>query len=374
MRRTERIVKGLLARAGAGINGHLPWDIHVRDERFFGRVLRDRSLGLGESYMEGWWDCERLDQLFTRFCAAGLDATEERRPLRKMLDAAMERLCNRQSRRVAGDVARGHYDLGNGMFLSWLDRHNQYSCGYFEGTDDLDRAQELKLDLICRKLGLSPGDEVLDVGCGWGGFCAFAAQRYGCRVTGANISREQAAHARDECSWRGLPVDIVRADYRDLSGSFDKIVSVGMFEHVGARNHRTFMRAMAGLLREGGTFLLHTIGTNVTSPGCDPWIRKYIFPNGDVPSLAQIARAAEGLFVVEDVHNLGPHYDKTLMAWHERFQAAWPRLMRDHPESFRRMWEYYLLSSAGAFRARALQLWQIVMTPRGAPQPACRMS
>ncbi|MFP5222946.1 MAG: cyclopropane fatty acyl phospholipid synthase [Acidobacteriota bacterium] len=374
MRRTERIVKELLAKAGVAVNGDMPWDIQVRDRRFFGRVIRERSLGLGEAYMEGWWDCESLDQFFTRICAAGLDSTEARRPLPRLLDAAMELLVNRQSPRRADQVARAHYDLGNEMFHSWLDRHKLYSCGYFADTDDLDQAQERKLDLICRKAGLSAGDEVLDVGCGWGGFCAYAAGRYGCRVTGVNVSGEQVAHAREACADLGGGVEIIRRDYRDISGTFDKIVSVGMFEHVGHKNHRAFMRSMAGCLRAGGTFLLHTIGANVSSFGCDAWIRKYIFPNGDVPSLAQIAHAAEGLFVVEDVHNLGPHYDKTLMAWHERFRQAWPRLKEGYPESFRRMWEYYLLQSAGAFRARALQLWQIVMTPQGSPQPACRLS
>ncbi len=374
MRRTERIVKGFLGQAGIGVNGDSPWDIRVHDQRFYGRVLRDRSLGLGESYMEGWWDCDRLDQLFARLCAARLDETAARRPIPKFLDALLEHLQNRQSRSRAGEVAEKHYDLDNRMFLSWLDRHTQYSCGYFAGTDDLDEAQERKLDLICRKLSLSPGDEVLDVGCGWGGFCSFAAERYGCRVTGVNIAREQVEHAREACTDTGLDVAILRRDYRELSGTFDKIVSIGMFEHVGSKNHKTFMRSIGNCLRAGGMFLLHTIGTNVTATGCDAWIRKYIFPNGDVPSLAQIARAAEGIFVVEDVHNFGPHYDRTLMAWHERFEAAWPRLKKDYPEMFRRMWEYYLLSCAGAFRARALQVWQIVMTPMGTPQPECRLT
>jgi cyclopropane-fatty-acyl-phospholipid synthase len=374
MRRTERLVKGFLANAGIGVNGDAPWDIRVHEPRFYGRVLRHRSLGLGESYMEGWWDCERLDQFFARLCAARLDETQSRRPVIRFLDALLERLQNRQSRHRAGEVAKKHYNLGNAMFLSWLGRRAQYSCGYFDGTRDLDEAQERKLDLICRKLGLSPGDEVLDVGCGWGGFCSFAAKNYGCRVTGVNIAREQVAHAREACANGGLNVAILRRDYRELSGSFDKIVSIGMFEHVGSKNHRTFMQSVGNCLRAGGTFLLHTIGANITAPGCDAWIRRYIFPNGDVPSLAQIAQAAEGIFVIEDVHNLGPHYDATLMAWHQRFQAAWPRLREDYPEMFRRMWEYYLLSCAGAFRARALQLWQIAMTPLGTPQPGCRVS
>jgi cyclopropane-fatty-acyl-phospholipid synthase len=371
MSRAKRILTELLARAGVGVNRDGPGDIRVLNEDFYGRVLRDQSLGLGESYTEGWWECEHLDELFCRLCAAGLDM-KAREKASLVFDAALERLFNRQTRRGARVVAEKHYDLGNDMFLSWLGPHNQYSCGYFEGTDDLEAAQEQKLDLICRKIGLSPGDKVLDIGCGWGGFAAFAAKRYGCSVTGLNISGNQIEHARRTCADAGLSVDIQCRDYRDMEGSFDKIVSIGMFEHVGHKNYRTFMRAVHRCLSGAGGFLLHTIGSNVSTVGCDPWIRKYIFPNGMLPSLAQIARAAEGLFVIEDVHNLGPHYDKTLMAWNERFQAAWSQLTGHYPETFKRMWEYYLLCCAGAFRARAAQLWQIVMTKPGAGQPPCR--
>lgn len=374
MLKAERTIKEILARANVDVNGNNPWDIRVHDRRFYGRVLRDRSLGLGESYMENWWECDSLDELFNRICSAGLDYTKARGPLSKLLDAAIERLFNLQTRRKSREVAKKHYDLGNDMFLSWLDPYNQYSCGYFAGTDDLGKAQELKLDLICRKIGLTGEDRVLDIGCGWGGFSAYAAKQYGCSVTGVNISREQIEHARNACSAQGLAVEIVRRDYREVTDRFDKIVSIGMFEHVGRKNYRAYMRTVRRCLGDAGIFLLHTIGSNISTSGCDAWIRRYIFPNGDVPSLAQIARAAEGLFVIEDVHNLGPHYDKTLMAWNERFQVAWPRIKASYPEVFKRMWEYYLLSCAGAFRARAMQLWQIVMTPQGAGQPACRAS
>ena len=373
MSRAERIVTSLLTKAGITVNGPHSFDIRVHNPELYSRVLRDRSLGLGEAYMEGWWDCACLDGLFCRLCATELDAwTKQSLPL--VFDLFLERLFNRQSRDKSKTVARRHYDLGNDMFLSWLDPDNQYSCAYFAETGDLETAQRQKLDLIRRKLGIRPGETVLDIGCGWGGLAAYLAEHCGCRVTGVNISHEQAAHAARYARERGLAVEIVERDYRDLTGQFDKVVSVGMFEHVGQKNHRTFMRAVSRRLRDGGAFLLHTIASNVSAVGCDPWIRRYIFPGGSLPSLAQIARAAEGLFVVEDAHNLGPHYDKTLMAWHERFQAAWPGLQQRFPESFRRMWEYYLLSCAGAFRARALQLWQLVMTKPGTPQPPCRVA
>lgn len=371
MSRAERIITSLLAQAGITVNGPNPFDIRVHDPDLYSRVLRDKSLGLGEAYMEGWWDCECLDELFRRLCLAELDVWAQK-SLPLLIDLFFERLFNRQSRGRSKGVARRHYDLGNDMFLSWLDPNNQYSCAYFSGTGDLETAQRHKLDLIRRKLDIRPGDAVLDIGCGWGGLSAYLAEHCGCTVTGVNISHEQAAHAKACATARGLAVEIVERDYRDMRGHFDKIVSVGMFEHVGQKNHRDFMQAVNRCLRDGGTFLLHTIAANVSAVGCDPWIRKYIFPGGALPSLAQIARAAEGLFVVEDAHNLAPHYDKTLMAWHERFQAAWPGLRQRFPESFRRMWDYYLLSCAGAFRARALQLWQLVMTKPGTPQPPCR--
>ncbi|KUG29848.1 cyclopropane-fatty-acyl-phospholipid synthase [hydrocarbon metagenome] len=373
MSRAERIVTSLLSKAGITVNGPHSFDIRVHNPELYSRILRDRSLGLGEAYMEGWWDCACLDGLFRRLCAAELDAWAQK-SLPLAFDLFLERLFNRQSRDKSKAVARRHYDLGNDMFLSWLDPDNQYSCAYFTGTDDLETAQRQKLDLIRRKLGIRPGETVLDIGCGWGGLAAYLAEHCGCTVTGVNISHEQAAHAARCARQRGLAVEIVERDYRDLTGQFDKVVSVGMFEHVGQKNHRTFMRAVSRRLRDGGTFLLHTIASNVSAVGCDPFIRKYIFPGGSLPSLAQIARAAEGFFVVEDAHNLAPHYDKTLMAWNERFQAAWPGLRQRFPEGFRRMWEYYLLSCAGAFRARALQLWQLVMTKPGTPQPPCRVA
>jgi cyclopropane-fatty-acyl-phospholipid synthase len=250
-----------------------------------------------------------------------------------------------------------------------LDPYKQYSCAYFHETDDLADAQVRKLDLIRRKLHLEGRDHLLDIGCGWGGLARYMAERVGCTVTGVNVSSEQLQFARQWC--RDLPVHFLDRDYRAINGVYDKIVSVGMFEHVGVKNYRTFMKVVHRSLKSDGIFLLHTIGGNVSQFTCDPWIHRYIFPNGMLPSIAQIARAAEGLFVIEDWHNFGPHYDKTLMAWHANFQRAWPELRSRYGQRFKRMWEYYLLSCAGAFRARTIQLWQIVLTKdgRGVPQP-----
>jgi cyclopropane-fatty-acyl-phospholipid synthase len=365
----RRIIEQLLAETGIRIGGPEPYDIQVRDERFYARVLKDGSLGLGESYMEGWWDCGRIDELIARLLK-GNPEEKIRGNLQLFLFYLSARIFNLQSMARAGIVARRHYDLGNELFFSFLDPWYQYSCAYFQGTDDLAEAQRKKLDLICRKIGLQSGDHLLDIGCGWGGFARYAAEHYGCDVTAVNISKEQISHAREDC--RNLPIEVLDKDYREIEGCFDKIVSVGMFEHVGKKNYRTFMEVARRCLKEGGIFLLHTIGGNVSRFNCDPWINRYIFPNGMLPSLSQIGRAVEGLFVIEDVHNLGPHYEKTLLAWNDRFQKSWQRLKQTYDDGFKRMWEYYLLSCAGAFRARDIQIWQIVMTQEGESQPLCR--
>ena len=369
MQKHKKIIEQLFLEAGITINGTDPWDIQVRDERLYARVLKDGSLGLGESYMEGWWDCVRIDELICRLLKGNMEE-KIRGNLRTILYYLSAWIFNRQSTARAEIVTRRHYDLGNDLFFSFLDPCNQYSCAYYQGTDDLTEAQQKKLDLICRKIDLQPKDQVLDIGCGWGGYARYAAEHYGCKVTGVNLSDEQIRYAREYC--KNLPVEILREDYRQIEGRFDKIVSVGMFEHVGKKNYRTFMKVVHRSLKEGGIFLLHTIGKNVSMVNCDPWINRYIFPNGMLPSIAQISKAAEKLFVIEDIHNLGPHYEKTLLAWNDRFQKAWTSLADRYDRIFKKMWEYYLLSCAGTFRARHIQVWQIVMTKTSEIQPLCR--
>ena len=204
---------------------------------------------------------------------------------------------------------------------------------------------------------------VLDIGCGWGGLARYAAETHGVRVTGVTVSERQVELAREVC--RGLPVEIRLQDYREVEGRFDRVVSVGMFEHVGVDNYRTYMQVVHRCLGAGGLCLLHTIGGNTSVRAVDPWVRAHIFPNSMLPSAAQIAAAAEGLFVIEDWQSLGPHYDRTLMAWHANFAAAWERLRAAYDERFFRMWRYYLLASAGSFRSRSNQLWQIVFSKGG---------
>lgn len=351
----------LMASAGIAVGGSAPHDFRVHDDRVFTRVLSGGSVALGESYMDGWWSCERLDAFFARVLAAGLDRTAEPAAgLARKLGALLLPLGRRSKAFVVGER---HYDLGNELFEAMLDRRRIYSCAYWVDAPTLDDAQERKLDLVCRKVGLKAGQRVLDIGCGWGGFARFAAERYGVSVVGITVSKEQAAFAAGHV--RGLPVEIRLEDYRDLSGTFDAVVSIGMFEHVGPRHHRIFLDVVRRCLAGDGLFLLHTIATPEATAAPDPWILKYIFPESHVPSLSQIARAAEGRFVIEDVHNFGAFYDPTLMAWHANVEARKAALPARYDERFFRMWRYFLLSCAGSFRARQNQLLQIVLSPRG---------
>jgi len=367
MNRYESLVRGLLEQAGITVGGSAPHDLQVHDQRFYERVVAEGSVGLGESYMDGWWSCAQLDEFFCRLLQARLDS-KVTLPWREMLAAAAAQVLNRQSSRRAGQVAHVHYDLGAEFFEAIMDPRMVYSCGYWKNATTLAQAQEDKLDLACRKIGLAPSDRVLDIGCGWGGFVTFAHERYGCAPLGVTISRPQAEYARRRCA--GTPIQILAADYREINrrehGSFDKVVSFGMFEHVGPKNHRAFMKVVDDVLTEGGLFLLHTVGENVSRPKGDPWLDKYIFPNVAIPSVQHIGRAVEGLFVVEDWHNFGPDYYTTLMSWYENLQKHYPSLSPDavpEPrERFYRMWEYFYTSCAGAFKARRLQLWQIVMS------------
>jgi cyclopropane-fatty-acyl-phospholipid synthase len=325
--------------------------------------MSNGSLGAGEAYMDGWWDCARLDMLFDRILRSGVDrAVQSIGDLQLILSA---RLQNMQTPARADAVAHTHYNLSPELYRAMLDTRMIYSCGYWPEASDLDQAQEAKLHLICRKLELQPGMTLLDIGCGWGGAAKFAAENYGVSVTGITVSSEQARIAVNTC--RGLPIEILVSDYRSLTGQFDRIMSIGMFEHVGYKNYRTYFRIARELLNPEGLFLLHTIGSNTSNLSTDTWIEKYIFPNSMLPSPAQVTKAIESFFVIEDWHNFGADYDRTLMCWHNNITGAWQDLSANYDERFQRMWQYYLMSSAGSFRSRTNQLWQILLSPSGLP-------
>jgi cyclopropane-fatty-acyl-phospholipid synthase len=352
-----RVVEDLLRAADIRIDGPRPWDIQLHDERLFPRVLAEGTLGFGESYMDGWWDCDALDELCCRVIRARLD---ERFAFswRNLLALAGALISNRQTLRRSRWVGQAHYDLGNDFFEAMLDPWMQYSCALFEQGDDLATAQQRKLEMICQRLELRPSLRLLDIGCGWGGLAKYAAENYGCSVLGITISREQQRYAARWCE--GLDVRIELRDYREVRGTFDRAVSIGMVEHVGFKNYRTFLRSVADSLGKEGRFLCQGICNPISGFQLDPWIRRYIFPNSVLPSLSRLAKAAEGLFVVENVLNLGPHYDPTLMAWNESFSRAWPSFAERYGDRFLRMWRFYLLSCAGAFRARSLQVYSIL--------------
>ncbi len=355
-------VATILSTAGIAVNGNNPWDITVHDRGFFRRVLAEGSLGLGESYVDGWWDCEKLDEFFFRVVRSRL-AERQSRNLPVIWGAIMARAINMQSKGRAFQIATKHYDIGNDLFSAMLGTRMVYSCAYWKDCRTLEDAQLAKMDLICKKLQLRPGMRLLDIGCGWGDLASYAAERYEVSVVGITVSKEQVDWAQGHC--HTLPVEIRLQDYRELDEDFDRIVSVGMFEHVGYRNYREFMKTVYRCLRDDGLVLLHTIGGNRSVTSVDPWIGKYIFPNGMLPSIGQIGQAIERLFVMEDWHNFSADYDRTLMEWSRNLEKNWVKLGSKHNERFHRMWRYFLLSCAGAFRARGNQLWQIVLSKHG---------
>jgi cyclopropane-fatty-acyl-phospholipid synthase len=363
MKAKEKIVQ-LLAKADIRVNGEQPWDMKVHNTDLYNRLIRYGPLGLGESYVDGWWDTDSLDQFFFRILKADLEKYTDYSPGTALL-YLRSILSNLQNKNRAFHIGERHYDIGNDLYNAMLDRRMVYTCAFWENAANLDEAQEAKLELVCRKLGLKEGRKVLDIGCGWGSFAKYAAENYGAKVTGITVSKEQVELGTELC--KGLPVQFRLQDYRDLDETFDHIVSLGMIEHVGYKNYREYFRIIKNSLSDKGTFVLQTIGSNYPVLNTDPWIHKYIFPNSMIPSVSQLSNAFEDRLVMEDWQNFGVDYDKTLMAWFSNFNREWSTLQKSYSERFYRMWKYYLLMSAGSFRARKNQLWQIVFTKTGLP-------
>lgn len=374
------LLEQLLEGTGVRFNGGGACDIQVHDPETYRRIMASGSLGFGEAYMDGLWDCQSLDSMLTELLRADINQKIRSLPRLRLLanvaiNLAAHRWINGQSQRRAFTVAERHYDIGNDIFKAMLDPTLSYSCAYWAHAPTLQQAQRDKLDMICRKLELKPGERLLDIGCGWGGMARHAAEHYGAEVFGITVSREQLDLARQRCA--GYPVTLELMDYRDLTGSFDKIVSVGMFEHVGPKNYADFFAIVQRLLAHDGLTLLHTIGDSMTDAMTDPWIDKYIFPNGKLPSAQQIAAAIEPGLVIRDWHEFGADYDRTLMAWWDNFNRNWPGLRDRYGPRFYRMWKFYLHACAASFRSGQAQLWQIVLTRRGEQsnyrsfRPAC---
>lgn len=374
-RDAEALVREIFDEAGVGVRGEKPGDLDVKNPEFYGRLLRDASIGLGESYMDEWWECERLDLFIEKLLRVDVKKKIQG-SLRLKLLTLQAVVTNMQSHARAKQVAEAHYDIGNDLYEVMLCKRMVYTCGYFKNTTSLDEAQEAKLELICKKAGLEPGMRVLDLGCGFGGFAMYAAEKHGCDVVGVTISKEQQRWGADRARSLGLGgVDLRLQDYRTVQGKYDRVVSIGMMEHVGWKNHRNFMEVAHRCLAPGGYAVVHTIGSNESQKHGIPFFEKYIFPNAASPSMAQLGKATENLFAIEDVHNIGPDYNPTLLAWWKNFEAGYPTLdQKKYDRRFWRMWRFYLLAAAGAVAARESQLWHLVLTPIGREQPACRVS
>ncbi|MBF0429869.1 MAG: cyclopropane fatty acyl phospholipid synthase [Fibrobacteria bacterium] len=363
IRKQRAVFAELLAEAGVTLNGGGKADVQVHNEDLYGVVLAKGSLGLGESYMDGWWDAEEVDSFFDKVLSARLE-TKVNKNFAAMLEGAKARLFNQQNKELSKRVAEEHYDLGNDLYEKMLDSRMQYTCAYWKRADNLEDAQKHKLDLICKKLQLKESDTVLELGCGWGGFAKFAAENYGCHVTAYNISKEQVAWATEKC--QGLPVEFRLQDYREASGQYDKVASIGLCEHIGYKNYNGFLKVIHNNLKDYGLALIHTIGGNHTVVKSEPWLDRYIFPGSMLPSPQQFSKTIDRRFVLEDWHNFGVDYDTTLMAWYDKFNQNWNSLKSErYNDRFYRMWKYYLLLCAGSFRSRKNQLWQVVISKHG---------
>jgi cyclopropane-fatty-acyl-phospholipid synthase len=353
-----------LESAGITINGSNPWDPQINDRRLWQRVLAQGTLGLGEAYMDGWWDVADMAEFFNRLLGGHVDQ-KLKMTANFLWQLVQAKVFNMQDIARSRRVAAMHYSETDAYKAS-LDKRMTGSCGYWpEGVTNVDEAQEAKLDMVCRKVGLQAGQTVWDIGCGWGAFMGFAAEKYGANCVGVTVSPDQAAYGRER--YKGLPVEFQVKDYREFQGKADHIVSMGMFEHVGYKNYRTYFETARRAIKDDGLFMLHTIGSQHTTETIEPWLEKYIFPGGVIPSIAQIGKAIDGLWTVIDTHNIGPHYDRTLCAWYENFERNWKKDRTPEEERFYRMWKYYLLCCAGAFRSRILQVWQFVFSTTGVP-------
>ena len=357
--------------AASDVNGTLV----VRDDRFFARAVATGDIGIGEAYMDGDWDSPDLVALI-RLMLRNLRIVED--------GGGMVRLATRTAgaiaRRLRDNSLTGsrehiqrHYDLGNDFFRLFLDTNLVYSCGFFESPDDsLERAQERKFDRICRKLALEPGDRVLEIGSGWGGFAVWMATRHGCHVTTTTISQAQHRHAREWASRlgdAGSRIDVVLKDYRELTGRFDKIVSIEMFEAVGLKHYDDYFGAANRLLEPDGTMLLQTITLDEQwfreYQRRPDWIEKYIFPGGQLASVAEIIRSLSRATTMSLYHaeNIGTHYARTLHLWRERFHRHLDRVRaQGFDDRFIRMWDLYLAYCEAAFLERHAGDFQLLLT------------
>lgn len=370
---TLLLPSGDLLRAGDGAAGEVR--VRLRDNRTAWRIALYPGLGLGEAWMEGDVILEQ-GTLWDLLDLIGRNLALQPPRRRTVLGRLWRRFTQANGRDAARRHVAHHYDLSVELYRRFLDADLQYSCAFFERPDmSLDEAQAAKKRRLAAKLLLRPGMSVLDIGSGWGGLALTLAEDAGARVTGVTLSDEQLAVARERAESRGLAdrVGFRKQDYRDVEGTFDRIVSVGMFEHVGAPNYPAFFDAVARLLKDDGVAVLHAIGQKHPSVSNQPWMEKYIFPGGYTAALSEVLPAIEraGLWVT-DIEILRLHYAETLKAWRERFLARRAEIAALYDERFCRMWEFYLCLSEVAFRHRGCMVFQIQLAKRVDAAPLSR--
>lgn len=341
--------------------------VELRSRRALLGLLRSPSVGLGECYSKGLVEVHGNFLAVTNEVMAALTRRKSGQyygpKVRSILHAAKV-----NSKRKSRHNVHHHYDLGNDFYRLWLDERMVYTCAYFEEpTATLDEAQTAKLEHVCRKLKLQPGQTVIDAGCGWGALAMYMAEHYGVRVIAYNVSPEQIEYARAQAAARGLgdQVRFLQEDYRDIDTGCDAFVSIGMLEHVGLANYGRLGALIQRCLKPDGFGLIHSIGRSHPAIA-DPWITKYIFPGGYIPSLGEMTRVFEPYrFSILDVENLRPHYARTCALWLENFEAAAGRIAESYGDEFVRMWRLYLAGSSAGFKSGTLQLFQILFTPNG---------
>jgi len=342
----------------------LPRGMRIVDPAAIRRFRKHGIMGMGESFMDGQWTADRLDEVMTQVFTAPAPRLSAPAWGRMLAAVADKRVFNRQAARIFR-IGEEHYDLGNDLFAIMLDKSMTYTSGYWANAATLDEAQEAKLDLLCRKLRLEPGMRVLDIGCGWGNFAHHAASRYGVHVTGITVSKEQAVFAQQRCA--ELDVDIRVQDYREVDERFDRVVSIEMIEAVGPKNMAPYYQTIDRCLPEGGLFALQAIAGTTLTRDSDRrldqyilWLVKHIFPDGYLPRETQmVARHGTALHVL-DWHRFADDYDRTLLAWADNFNAGWPKIAKKYGERFRRRWHFYLFGCAAAFRAQLVHVYQVV--------------
>jgi cyclopropane-fatty-acyl-phospholipid synthase len=357
---TELPVRRALAAADIEIDGHRPWDIRVNDPAFYLRMMPNPAFQIGQTYMDGMWDCDAIDEMVFKLIASRVYAQHEKGGVFHLRNA-LARVRNMQSRARAGEVALAHYDLDLDLYRGMLDETLTYTCAYWDAPGaTLADAQRAKLRLICDKLELKPGQTLLDIGCGFGGLAAFAAEHYGVKTLGVTNSQQHCTVARTLYPH----LELALMDYRELPAlgrRFDAVASVEMIEAVGPKNFTTYFDVVSQCLAPRGAFLLQSFISPASRFVCNEWFDRYIFPNGVVPSFPQLHAASAMTFgAPTDVHELGLHYPSTLLAWDRNLRATWPRLRSRNDERFRRMWHFYLTSLAGVFRAEDLRLCQVL--------------